>query len=154
VFTHIAYHLPVVPMEVMPLVEPGKSYGTPLGCNVHAMGAKRPDGKVAYSSGYRIDIPGGPKIALVGPNLVPGDFEAGGIDVAIVSPRNPDLVAVVAKLAPSLVLVDDVFTCQSHATTTRVTLRDAHAIQQTILPVPSLVLAPGESWTVMAKPRK
>ncbi len=154
VFTHIAFHLPVVPMEVMPLTEPGKSYGTPLGCNVHAMGAKRPDGKVTYSCSYRIEIPGGLTVAVVGPNLVPGDFDAGKFDVAIVSPRNPELLAIVAKLAPGLVVVDDVFTCQSHPTTVRVTLKDAFAIQQALGATPSLVLAPGESCTVTAKPAK
>ncbi|MBL8754888.1 MAG: hypothetical protein JNK15_16405 [Planctomycetes bacterium] len=154
VFTHIAFHLPVIPMDVMPLVEPGKSYGTPLGCNVHAMGSKRADGKVTYSCSYRIDVPGGPTLALVGPNLVPGDFESTAIDVAIVSPRNPELPAILQKLAPQLVVIDEVFTCQSHPTTVRVALKDVFAIQQALVTTPSLVLAPGESWTVTAKTPK
>jgi hypothetical protein len=154
VFTHIAFHLPVIPMDVMPLVEPGKSYGTPLACNVHAFGAKRPDGKVTYSCSYRIDVPDGPRVAVVGPNLLPGDFDAIAVDVAIVSPRNPELPAIVQKLTPGLVVVDDGFVCQSHPTTVRVTLKDGFALQQALAPTPSILLAPGESWNVTGRPAK
>lgn len=150
VLTHIAFHLPVVPMETMSLVEPGKTYPSNSGAQIHTLGHQLADGAVPWSCSYRIDIPKGPRLLFVGPNLRPGEIEAGGVDLAIVSPRNPDLVEIVRKVAPRLMVVDDGFTCQSHPTQPRVTLRDIHAIQQELRTVPSVVLAPGEAWTVKA----
>jgi len=148
VLTHIAFHLPVVPMETMSLVEPGKSYPSDSGAQIRALGKKLDDGTVPWSCSYCIDTPKGPRLLFVGPNLKPAEVEAGGVDLAIASPRNPDLIEILRKVAPALVMVDDAFTCQSHPTQSRVTLRDVHAIQQELRPLRSVLLAPGESWTV------
>jgi hypothetical protein len=150
VLTHLAFHLPVVPMELMALVEPGKTYPSSTGAQIHAFGTKRDDGSVAWSCSYRIDTPGAARLLFVGPNLTAGDVEAKCADVAIVSPRNPELQAVLAKVEPSLVILDDTFLCQTHAGLDRVRLRDLHAIQQALSKTPTLLLAPGESWTVKA----
>jgi hypothetical protein len=151
VLTHIAFHLPVVPMEAMALVEPGKQYPSTTGAQIRAFGSKTDDGMVQASCSYRIDAPKGPHVLFVGPDLRADAVEAGDVDLAIVSPHNPELVAIVRKVAPSLVIVDEAFVCQSHRDQPRVTLRDVHAIQQELRPVHSVLLAPGESWTVAAK---
>jgi hypothetical protein len=148
VMTHIAFHLPLVPMDAMALAEPGKSYGGASGARIVALGHKRSDGAVPWSCSYRIEIPNGPTLLLLGPNLLPGEVDAGGVDLAIVSPRNPALVEIVRKVMPVLVAIDDVFLCPSHPTQPRVSLRELHALQQELRFVPSLLLAPGESWTV------
>ena len=154
VFTHIAFHLPAVSMSVMPLVELGKSYGSPAGARIHTLGRAKADGSVPYSCSYRIEIPDGPCLLVVGPNLRADEAEAGGVDLAIVSPRNAELAAIVTKVAPALAIVDDAFVGPSHPTLPRVTLRDVFALQQALLPAPSVVLAPGESWTVQRKEKK
>lgn len=148
VLTHLAFHLPVVPMETMALVEPGKSYPSDTGARIDVLGHKRGDGSVPWSCSYRIGTPKGPTLLFVGPNLLAAEVEAGGVDLAIVSPRNPELLDILRKVGPELVMIDDAFTCQSHPTQPRVTLRDVHAIQQEIRPLRSVVLGPGEAWTV------
>ncbi len=148
VMTHIAFHLPVVPMETMALTEPGKRYGATAGARIEALGHKRPDGAVPWSCSYRVEIPQGPTLLFVGPNLVPAEVDAGGIDFAVLSPRNPNLVEIVRKVMPALATIDDAFTCSSHPSQPRVSLRDVFALQQELRFVPTVVLAPGESWTV------
>lgn len=152
VLTHLAFHLPVVPMQTMVVVEAGKQYPSTSGAQIHSLGSLRDDqGHLTWSCSYRIDTPKGPHLLFVGPDLKASEVEAGGIDLAIVSPRNPELVAIVRKVEPALVIVDDAFVCQSQATQPRVTLRDVFAIQQELRPVHSVLLAPGESWTLAAK---
>ena len=73
-----------------------------------------------------------------------------GTSIAIVSPRNPELVAIVRKVAPALLMLDDAFTCEAYTTQPRLTLRELFLLQQELRPVPSVLLAPGESWTVAA----
>lgn len=151
VFTHIAFHLPVVPMQTMPLVELGKSYGHPTGVSIHVLGKAKEDGSVPWSCSYRIEIPDGPSLLLAGPHLVADDVAADCADAVLLSPRNPNSVAIVRKVAPSIVLIDDVFTCQTHPTLPRVTLANAHALQKELSGAASVLLAPGESWTVKVK---
>lgn len=151
VFMHIAFHLPIVPMETMPLVELGKSYGSPTGARIHALGKPQADGTVPWSCSYRIEIPGGPQLLLVGANAKAAEFDVQGIDAAIVSPRNPEMLEIVKKVAPALVFLDESFLVQAHPTVARVTLRDLYAIQGALAPVPTVLLAPGESWTVESK---
>lgn len=153
-FTHIVFHLPAVPMDKMALAEPGKSYGQPSGTRIHALGKKRADGSVSWSCSYRVELLDGPRILVLGPDLQAEEVEAGPIDLAIVSPRNPELVAIVRKVEPGLVMVDDAFTCQSQANVPRVSLRDLHAVQEALRPTPSVLLAPGEAWTVTAKSKQ
>lgn len=150
VFTHIAFHLPMVAMDRIPLAELGKSYGQPSGTQVHALGKAQSDGMVPWSCSYRLELPDGPRLVLVGPTLRASDIEAHESDLLILSPHNAEGPAIVAKVRPRLVLIDDVFLGPSRADFPRQSLRDLHALQQALRPVPSLILAPGESWTVTA----
>ncbi len=152
VLTHLAFHLPVVPMETMALVEPGKEYPSSTGARIRALGKKKDDGSVAWSCSYRIDSPKGPSLLFVGPNLLPDEVVAETVDLAIVSPRNQELVAIARKVAPKLLIVDDAFVCQAVPGVPRITLHDVQAIQQELRPLHSVLLAPGESWTV-TKPK-
>lgn len=148
VFTHVAFHLPVVPMSTMTIVEPGSSHGSRTGARVDVLGHKLPDGAVPWTVGYRIATPGGPTVLIVGPDLLPGEVGEPGADVAILSPRNQDPLAVLQAAKPKLVVIDDVFTCEDNAARARTSLREIHTLQQAVRAFPSLVLAPGESWTV------
>ena len=58
-------------------------------------------------------------------------------------------LAVLQAAKPKLVVIDDVFTCEDNAARARASLREIHALQQMLRAFPSLVLAPGESWTVV-----
>ena len=145
---HIAFHLPVVAMDKMVLVVPGERYGSPTGTLVTSLGKPQADGSVTYSCSYRIDLPAGPRVLLVGPDLRPDEVEAGGIDAMVLSPRNPDAITIVNKVAPKVVLFDESFQCQSQPSIQRIPLRDLLAMQQALLPTPSILLAPGESMTV------
>jgi hypothetical protein len=134
-------------MQDMPLVEPGKSYPQDNGINVHALGQKLADGSVTWSCSYRIEIPKGPKILLVGPDLHEPEVE-GKADLMILSSRNAEALKIVQKVQPALVVFDEAFYCHSHPSLLRVTLRDLHALQKALAPQPSLILAPGETWDV------
>ena len=149
VLTHIAFHLPAVSMADMPLVEPGSSFGPPAGTQMHALGSKMKDGSVAWSCSYRLDVPNGPHIMLVGPTLRTEEVGEGEVDVMIVSPRNPKLLEIADKVAPHLIVIDDAFLCQSLPRVGRLALRDAYHLQKALQPHPSLLLAPGESWDVV-----
>ncbi len=148
VLTHIAFHLPVLSMNEMPLVEPGKSYGQPTGAVVSAIGNVLQDGSVTYSCSYRVEVPGGPTMLFAGITLRPEEMPEGRVDVVVISPRNPHGARIVAKADPAVVLLDDAFLCQAYPNQPRVTLRDLHAAQRAIQPRRSVVLAPGESWDV------
>ena len=150
VLTHIAFHLPMVPMETMSIVEPGKSYPTSTGAQIRTFGSALEDGKVTWSCSYWIEMAKGPRLLFVGPNLKPKEVDVTDVDLAIVSPRNPELLEIVRQVKPRLVMIDDAFTVQSHPAQARITLRDLHAIQQELRPIRSVLLAPGESWTVQA----
>jgi hypothetical protein len=74
-------------------------------------------------------------VLLVGPNLHATEVEAGGVDVMpSLSPRNPDLVEIVRKVAPRVGGRRRRRSPVSRILTQpRVTLRDIHAIQQELL---------------------
>ena len=148
VIAHIAFHLPVVTMDQMPLAELGKTYGQSSGVQVHALGQPQVDGTVPWSCSYRIDLPQGLRIALVGPTLRANEAILEKVDVMVLSPRNPEALTIVANVKPTLVVIEDGFACESQAQVPRVPLRDLHALQQALRPAKSLLLAPGESWTV------
>jgi hypothetical protein len=148
VLNHIAFHLPVVSMADMPLVEPGQAYGQPTGAMVHAIGHKLQDGAVAWSCSYRIEIPAGPTMLFAGTTLKPEELDDTKVDLLVISPRNPFGAQIVARCDPGLVVLDDAFVPQSLPHEERVTLRDCHSAQRVIAPRPSVLLAPGESWDV------
>lgn len=148
--THVAFHLPVVPMATMAIVEPGKSYPSAGGTRIDALGAPPQDSFVAWSCSYRIDVPKGPSCLFVGPTLRAEDVPAEPVDVAVVCPYAPELLAIVQKVRPRLVAIDDAFLPESNPERPRMALRGLHALQQALAPTPSLLLGPGESWTVIA----
>lgn len=149
VLAHIVFHLPLIAMEKMPLVELGKSRGDRAGVLVHALGAPLPDGSVPYDCSYRIESEGAPQLLFVGPTLKPTSVdETWKVDVLIASARNRSIVEIVNKVRPGLVLFDDAFLCQENAQVLRVRLENLHALQRLLLPHKSVILAPGESWTV------
>jgi hypothetical protein len=148
VFHHTAFHLPVVSMEQMPLVEPGTTVGPDGSWQVHAFGKKRDDGSVTWSCSYRIQLPGAPCALVIAPEVKPEEVDADPVEVMILSPRNGDAVAIAQRVKPGLVVIDDGFLCQSRSNARRVSLRDLYALQRALLPTKSLILAPGESWDV------
>ncbi|MFO1076634.1 MAG: hypothetical protein U1E73_02795 [Planctomycetota bacterium] len=149
VLTHIAFHLPVVAMADMPLVEPGTSLGPPHGLAIKALGSKMPDGAVRGSCSYRIEVPDGPRLLFVGPALTPELIGEEPVDAMVLSPINPQLREIVAKARPALVILDDGFLCDVLPNFQRVSLRDLYAIQKALQPQPSLLLAPGEDWEIV-----
>lgn len=150
VLTHIAFHLPIVQMADMPLVELGTSFGPPAGVVLRALGKARSDGSVPFSCSYVVEIPNGPRILLAGPTLREDEVVGGKFDLMIASPRNPELGKVVTAAAPALVVLDDAFVCQSSPKVQRARMKDLHKIQKALQPVRSLLLAPGESWDITA----
>lgn len=150
VLTHIAFHLPVVPMETMPLVEPGADLASTSGARIQALGEPPKDNQVAWSCSYRIDVLGGPRILVVAPNLTAAQVADEPVDVAIVCPYAPELLAIVQKARPGLVVIDDAFLPANHPERRRITLADLHVLQAALRPAPSVLLGPGESWTITA----
>jgi hypothetical protein len=138
VFTHIAFHLPAVPMDRIPLFAPGKTFGQGSGALVHLLGKVRDDGKVAYDCSYLVELAKGPRVLVMGMNLTAADVPDTAVDVVIASPRNMEIVAILAKLKPTVVLFDEAFGCQTLPNVTRVTLKDLHSLQQALLPPQSL----------------
>ncbi len=147
-YHHIAFHLPLVPMERMPLAELGKTYGQASGIQLHVLGKPAADGTVPYSGSYRIELPKGPRLLLVGQNLRAEDVGEEPVDLLLLSPLNAEAVAIVRKVKPAMVFLDGAFACQSQPTLPRITLRQFHAMQAALQPTPSVLLAPGESWDV------
>ena len=154
VLTHIAFHLPVVPMETMPLVEPGAELPSASGARIQPLGEPPKDNQVAWSCSYRIDVLGGPRILVVAPNLTAAQVADEPVDVAIVCPYAPELLAIVQKARPELVVLDDTFLPANHPERRRIALADLHLLQEALRPAKSVVLAPGESWTVPATASK
>jgi hypothetical protein len=148
VFHHVVFHLPVVTMDKMPLVAPGTTIGPETGMHVQAFGRKDEDGSVDWSCSYLIAVPGAPEVLVIGPSQKPEEIEAEGVEVMILSPRNPNAVEIAKRVQPGLVVLDDVFLCQSRPEARRVRVNDLHEVQRALLPLPSLILAPGESWDV------
>ncbi|MBM4060823.1 MAG: hypothetical protein FJ265_06975 [Planctomycetes bacterium] len=150
VLTHIAFHLPVVQMADMPLVEPGTTFGPPAGVSLHALGSKTKDGKVPWSCSYRMSVPNGPRLMWVGPTLQPAEVGTEPVDAMVASPRNPALLEIVRRVAPGLVVLDDAFLCSGAPGVQRISLRDLYQLQKAMQPQRSLLLAPGEGWDIPA----
>jgi len=148
VITHIVFHLPVVPMDKIPLVKLGKSYGAEAGNSFRAIGTAAADGSVPYDVGYRIQIAGCSDLVIVGPTTKVEDVEQKPVGVMIASSRNRGVVEIAKKLQPEVVLFDDGFLPETHVALPRVTLKHLHQLQRALLPIKSVVLAPGESWAV------
>lgn len=147
-YAHIAFHLPRLLMAEMPLVKPGDTVRQSNGAEIQALGEQRADGQVAFGMGYRVDLPGPHRIVFVGPTLRPQDLPTGRIDAMVLSPRNPQAVEIARAAAPDLVIVEDAFCCFVLPNVDRVDLRSAYALQKDLLPIRSVLLAPGESWVI------
>lgn len=154
VFTHIAFHLPVVSMSQMPLFEPGQDFAPAAGAEVRALGKKLADGSVTWSLSYTVAVPAGPKLMVVGQNLLADEADVDGIDVMILSPRNAEGPQIVRRVKPALVVMDEAFSCEAYPNLLRVGLKDLHALQRIMQTQRSLILAPGESWDIsVARPK-
>lgn len=150
VATHVAFHLPVIRMEQMPLLVPGQTVTPPAGIEIRALGAQQPDGKVTWSCSYLLSVPAGPKILVVGPDLRADEADVGPVDLMILSPRNPEALQIARRLAPKTLVIDDALLCESRPDVTRMPLRSLYELQRMLSPQSSLILAPGESWDVRA----
>ncbi|HLQ38235.1 MAG TPA: hypothetical protein VK348_10555, partial [Planctomycetota bacterium] len=148
--THAVFHLPMVKMDQIRVVEPGASYGQDGGVQVQALGRKGQDGTVPYSLGYRIALPNGTSIVLAGPSLVGDELPKEHSTALLLSPRNANAAAIARAADVELVLIDDLFLPQTFPQSRRVRLTDAFALQKDILPRRSVLLAPGESWDLTA----
>lgn len=144
--THIVFPLPVIPMADISVVEPGKSYGQATGTQVTALGTAAPDGSVPYSLAYRVDLPGGCKLLVVGPSTEVVDLPGEPVTAMILSARNPHAADIARHVSCKLILIDDQFLPQTYPGVRRVRLSDVFSLQQAILPKPSILLAPGEYW--------
>ena len=149
VYSHIVYHLPLIAMAKMPLVELGREYGKGTGTLVYPLGVPGDDGSVPYDCSYRIETDGCAPVLVVGPTMPAAlaPEKAGGVLLA--SPRNRHIVDIANRVAPDLILLDDAFLPQAHPHSPRITLRNLHDLQRSLLPHRSVLLAPGESWTVL-----
>ena len=76
------------------------------------------------------------------------DVEEEPVGVMIASSRNRGVVDIAKKLKPGIILFDDGFLPDTSVPLPRVTLNHLHQLQRALLPLKSVVLAPGESWTV------
>ena len=148
VFTHIAFHLPIVAMEQVPLFEPGQKFASPSGAEIQALGKKQPDGTVTWSCSYVVDVANGPRLMVVAPNLLADEANVEGVDVLLLSPRNPEALRIVQRVKPGLVVIDESFLTDTYPNQPRARLRDLHSLQKALGTQRSLLLAPGESWDV------
>lgn len=151
VLSHIAFHLPILPMDKMPLVQPGQPCGKFAGVTIRALGQKLPDGSVPGSCGYYLEVDDGPRILVVAPGTQPEEIGDDPVDVMLLSPRNPLVPQVIERADPGLVILDEGFLCQSTPGIGRAKLSELHTIQKALQPLPTLLLAPGESWDVQRK---
>jgi len=151
VYSHLAFHLPVIAMEDLHVVKPGETYGEEGRARITALCKPREDGAVPYDCSYLVELVDGPKLLFVSPTL-PLEAVDGieGVDAMIASSRNPQSVEIARNVKPGIVLFDDAFVCQTLPQVPRVTLNHIHLLQRALLPTPSVVLAPGESWLVKA----
>ena len=147
-YAHIAFHLPRLLMADMPLITPGSVVRQANGAEVQALGELREDGNVAFGMGYRVDLPGPHRVVFAGPTLRPQDLPQGRIDALVLSPRNPIALEIAAVAKPDLVVVEDAFGCYVLPNVDRVQMRSLHELQKALLPIPSVLLAPGETWVI------
>lgn len=146
VMTHIVFHLPVIAMDKIPLLQVGQSYGQP-GNKVYTLGKARKDGSVPYDLGYRVETAGCPDLLIVGPTTKIEHVQDKPVGVLIASSRNRGVVEIAKKVKPGIIVFDDGFLPNTDAKLGRVTLTHLHKLQRALLPLKSVVLAPGESWT-------
>ncbi len=146
--THIAFHIPIVSMRDMPLVTPQTTMGKEGGLVLRAGGRKLADGSVPATMGYEVMFPGGPRIVFVDALARPEEVSEKGCDALVLSPRNPKALEIVEAADPKLVILDETFRCSTLPNLGRLDLDSLHRLQQALLPRPSLILAPGESWSV------
>jgi hypothetical protein len=144
--THAVFHLPWVKMADMRVTEPGQVHGQPGATQVIALGSKQPDGTVPYALDYRVKWPGGKTLLVAGPMLTPEEAGKEPCDLCILSARNPRAAEVGRAARAALVVLDDVFVCETFPGVSRSRLRDALEVQRLLAPAPSILLAPGESW--------
>lgn len=146
--SHAVFHLPLVQMADLKVVEPGGIYGPEGGAEVRALGTAQPDGAVPFALGYRVQLPGGRSIVIAGPGVRPEELPDQPCDVCLLSVRNPRAAEVGRASRARLVVLDDLFLCQAFPGIPRNPVTDGFALQRELAPLPSLLLAPGESWDI------
>lgn len=149
--THIVFHLPLVSMNDIQPVTPGKSYGQSNGMEVRALGKPEADGRVQAAIGYRVAMPNSVSLLVAGPQFRLQDLPEEPSSAVLLSPRNPDAAAIAHAAKTDLIVIDDSFLPQTFPGIRRVRLQDLHDLQKAVLPKPSVLLGPGESWDIGGK---
>lgn len=147
--THISFHLPGVAADKLPLVVPERAY-EPNGLHVRVLGSVDAEGLVSARVGYQVSWPDGPVIVVSGSGLLEEKVDTSRpVDLLLLSARHPNALAVAARIGARLTVLDDVLGCASvPGAAGRVTLADAHRLQEEMRPLRSIVLGPGESIAV------
>ena len=153
-YTHLAFHLPGVDASKMPLTKFGESYGA--GVRVRVLGTKEGD-LVSSTVGVVVDWPDGTVLVHSGRSLTEKLLyevlpPSHSVDVLVLSAKHPQAAELGRALGARLIVLDDVLHCSTHAGAGgRVTLEDAFALQAALRPVPSVILAPGESLDIESR---
>ncbi len=150
VLTHLAIHLPGLKVEDLPLVKPGATY-EPHGLKVRVLGiVDQKAGGVSPGVGYRVTWPDGTNLLITGTELDEAlvDREP-PIDCVLLSAAHPRARVVGQRLQGRINVLDDVLGCARHpGPRGRPRLEDAFELQVGLRPLSSLLLAPGDSWTI------
>ena len=112
-----------------------------------------PDQRAPITASYEIVWPDATRLVVGAPQLVEETVPKQPdpkLDCLILSAQHPFYKAVVARLRPELVILDDVFVCADipGPSEPRVRLERAWKHQSESPNTPSLLMAPGESYDV------
>jgi len=148
-FTHLELPLPAVRAGEVPVRVVGETYDVD-GIAVQVVGDREGD-LVSATAAYVITLPSGALIvhssSTVSADALVAALPANRrVDVLFVSARHPQARLLTQRLAPRFAILDDVLTCATAAGPNgRVSLDDAYGLQSGLRPVPSIIVAPGES---------
>lgn len=148
-FTHIAFHLPRIPADRMPLVKLGETY-TLSGLRIRPLGRVHEKGWLPATAAYVVEWPNGFRLVHSGGTLGPEMLESGRrTDVLLLSAKHPRARLVGQGVAARTTILADVLQCSVAAGPNgRVRLEEAYELQRALLPWPSVLLAPGDVWRV------
>lgn len=152
IYTHLAFHLPGLEASKMSLVTLGESYRSG-GLRVSMLGL-REGGLVSATVGLIVYWPDGTVLVHSGRGLTEKRLrealpESHPVDLLVLSAKHPDALALGRAVAARLIVLDDVLQCSTRAGSAgRIALDDAFELQAGLLPVPSVILAPGESLAI------
>jgi hypothetical protein len=143
---HIAIPLPGVDSTKIELAEIGKTYDAGK-LKVTVLGHVAENKAVTATVGYRIAFPDGATLLHAGQTrMAERKADEAPADVLILSARHYEPAATARRVAPRLVVLDDVLQCATAAGAAgRVRYGEALELQRTLQPLASLVLAGGEA---------